>query len=158
MGTVVLHAGMGKAGSTSIQAWLAENVVRLRGLETSLLVLREASEDSTGEPLRLTPYTSGSADSNLIGMALTPDGGEIESYLDSFFEQLGAAATRGRVVVFSAERMAEFFFRGLPGFLGRLDELGGRHRVRVAYYVRPQNTALEASVGLSQRSPALSVL
>jgi len=47
------------------------------GYGASLVVLRE-SEDSTGERLRLTPYTSGSADSNLIGMALTPGGGERE--------------------------------------------------------------------------------
>jgi len=78
-------------------------------------------------------------------MALAPDGGEEEACLDSFFEQLDAAATRSRVVVFSAEGMSEFFFRALPAFLSRLDELGRRHRVRVAYYVRPQHTALEAA-------------
>ena len=92
MGTVVLHAGMGKAGSTSIQAWLAENAARLRGLETCLLVLRE-SDERTGARPRLTPYASGNANSNLIRMALTPGGGEEEAYLDSFFEQLGAATT-----------------------------------------------------------------
>jgi len=104
---------MGKAGSTSIQAWLAENAARLRGLETCLLVLRE-SDERTGARPRLTPYASGNANSNLIRMALTPGGGEDEAYLDSFFEQLGAAATRSRVVVLSAERMSEFFFRALP--------------------------------------------
>lgn len=145
MGTVVLHAGMGKTGSTSIQAWLAQNAARLSGLETCLLVLRGKGDESTAEPLRLAPYTSGSADSNLIRMALASDGGEHEACLDSFFEQLDAAATRSRVVVLSAEGMAEFFFRALPIFLKRLDELGSRHRVRVAYYVRPQHTALEAA-------------
>ncbi len=145
MGTVVLHAGMGKTGSTSIQAWLAEDAARLRRLETCLLVLRETSDGRTGVGLRLTPYTSGSADSNLITMALTSDGGENEACLDSFFAQLDAAATRSRVVVLSAEGMAEFFYRALPAFLSRLDELGDRHRVRVAYYVRPQHTALEAA-------------
>jgi hypothetical protein len=30
MGTVILHPGMGKAGSSSIQVWLAANVARLR--------------------------------------------------------------------------------------------------------------------------------
>lgn len=96
MGTVVLHAGMGKAGSTSVQFWLAENAARLRGLGSQLLVPPEESDARTADRLRLKAYTSGAANANLLAMALRLDGDEREAWLDSLFEQLDAAAERDR--------------------------------------------------------------
>ena len=143
MGTVVLHAGMGKAGSSSIQWWLAGNAGRLKESGISLLVARPG--DAPGERLRLTEYQSHKAASNDLQIAYdaAPESGE--ELLDSFFGQLDEAAERSRVVVLTAEAMAVFFWRGEAAFLNRLEAFGARHRVRVAYYVRPQHAALEAA-------------
>jgi hypothetical protein len=147
MGTVVLHAGIPKAGSSSIQSWLANNAESLRSqLGIGLMVVR--SRNLPGEKharLRVEEYASGGMNSGrfaraYIGFKRSP------RILDSFFAGVTEFADHHRVSVVSSESFAQLFSAGggdAP-FLSRLDGLAREHRVRVAYYIRPQHTCLEA--------------
>jgi hypothetical protein len=55
-----------------------------------------------------------------------------------------AASDAGAPVLVSSEGFSALFLRGDEVFLGALEALAARRPVHVAYYVRPQDTALEA--------------
>jgi len=140
MGTVVLHAGMGKAGSSSVQAWLAENANRLRKLQIGVLVAR-AEEKGAG--IQLDECRPGRINSDAVVDSYS-EASDKRAVVENVLEQLGAAATRHRLAVLTGGAMELFFWRGDEDFLSGLDDLARNHEVRVAYYVRPQHTALEA--------------
>lgn len=144
MGKVVLHPGRGKAGSSSIQAWLAHHVDRLRDTDIWFLTAPPGAADRGSRRIRLAPYTTGPANANSVLNAWEAEGSERRVLLDSFFEQVNAQAARSRITVVSAEAMSVFFWRLDEEFLQRMELLARGHDVRVAYYVRPQHTALEA--------------
>jgi len=143
MGTVILHPGMGKAGSSSSQVWLAANVARLRERGICVLSAPPDRREGTADAV-LAPYESGPANSNSVLDAWEAGGDEKARLLDAFFAQIEAFAERNRVTVVSAEAMSVYFWRVDAPFLSRLELLGSRHPVRVAFYVRPQHTSLEA--------------
>ena len=145
MATIVIHAGMAKAGSTSIQKWLAQNAGGLAETGVCVLVAKFDDRARREGPLRLSAYRSGVVVSNpVFEEAGKSEASKRTALLESFLEQLDAAASRHRVSVVTAEFLQHFFTRVDEQFLGQLDALAGRHEVRVAYYVRPQHTALEA--------------
>lgn len=146
MGVVVIHAGMGKAGSSSIQWWLARNAAELKQSGVSVVVARADGRGGEANSLELTEYRSGNAASNSFVLAYSAAGQRRPALLESFCEQLESAATRNRIVVISSEGMETLFQRSDGGgFVERLEKLARHLQVRVAYYVRPQHTALEAA-------------
>ncbi|MDQ1532397.1 MAG: hypothetical protein QOF28_158, partial [Actinomycetota bacterium] len=69
---------------------------------------------------------------------------ELTALVDGFVEALDRAATDLGTVLMTAEGFASFFIAGDERLLHGLDRLAQRHTLRIAYYVRPQHTALEA--------------
>jgi hypothetical protein len=138
---VVIHAGMGKAGSTSIQEWLRVRGARLRA-ESGIATL-VATVDGDGA-LAVVPHERGSTNSiEVIGRILDrPD--DRDRVLDAFVSGLAAAADRFGTVVLSSETFARPIAYGDEDLVRRLDDLAGGHEVAVAYYVRPQHRALES--------------
>ena len=151
MGIVVLHAGIPKAGSSSVQQWLRMNSTTLRERHEIFVFVAKCEgtsslEDKQAAPrVSLTLYQEGSINS----------GGMVECYLahdsnkkaiaQGFFEKLDQAASSYPMVVISGEAFAHLFWRGEEVFLEALEQLAHRHEIRVAYYVRPQHMALEAA-------------
>lgn len=144
MGTIVLHPGAPKAGSSSIQTWLARNAERIRESGINLLVVRFEDGECGDGRLELAEYRGQKLDWNAIRRVLESDAAGKRALLESFFEQLAAAANRHRVTVVSSETMGVFFSRADWIFLSGLEELAAEHELRIAYYVRPQHSALEA--------------
>jgi hypothetical protein len=70
--------------------------------------------------------------------------GNAPSIAQRFVRDLGDLAARHDKVLVTAEAFSMFFYRLDEPFLTALDALAGDHTVRVAYYVRPQHTAIEA--------------
>ncbi len=147
MGTVVLHAGIPKTGSSSIQSWLANNAEVLRSqLGVRLMVAR--NRILPGEKrrrLRVEEYASGGMNSGTFVQAYVGFKRSTR-ILDSFFAGVAEFATRHGLSVISSENFAQLFSvdGGDGPFLQSLDDLAREHRVRVAYYVRPQHSCLEA--------------
>ena len=140
MGTIVLHAGMPKAGSTSIQSWLAADAVSLRDQGVRIAV----ATDRGSHQVRVIPYESGSVLSGdfLYGyLGFGRDAGVLGRFIDG----LDQVARDAPITVVSAEGFANFFAPLDAQFVGALDQLASSHDVRVAYYVRPQHTSMEAA-------------
>ncbi|MBA3421284.1 MAG: hypothetical protein H0U12_05235 [Thermoleophilaceae bacterium] len=145
MGTVLIHAGMGKAGSSTIQGWLAPNAAELRERDIDVVVARLRREESRAVGIDVTDYRSGQVQSNDVIIAYWNQGVDKRAVFGRLFEGLDEAATRHRVVVLTGEALQRVFWRPDEEFLRALEALAGRHEVRVAYYVRPQHGALEAA-------------
>ncbi|HTK14908.1 MAG TPA: hypothetical protein VL769_00835 [Acidimicrobiia bacterium] len=143
MAEIVIHAGMPKTGSTSLQRWLVDNAERLRteyGIQ--ILVANGTRRDPTGR-LQLEPYESGNVNSGLVaeGWGLTTFAPEVPLH---FLAELGDLATQFSSVLLTGEGLSRFLWTANEQVLGGFQDLARRHTVRVAYYVRPQHTALEA--------------
>lgn len=137
---------MPKAGSSSIQAWLERNSSKLESdFEVCVLAARIDPRLSPARSVQLVPHKSGTVNSGgLIHLYVRPHTDK-DALTLNFFEQLEARAARNRVVVVSAEALAQPFWKLDRRFLRGFEDLSRRHLVRVAYYVRPQHTALEAA-------------
>lgn len=145
MGTVVIHAGMGKAGSSTIQAWLAPNAAQLRERDIDVVVALLRREQGKVVGIDVTDYRSGQIQSNDVIIAHWNHGVDKRAVFGRLFDGLDEAATRHRVVVLTAEALQRVFSQTDEDLMHGLEELAGRHEVRVAYYVRPQHGALEAA-------------
>lgn len=154
MSRIVLHAGMPKAGSTTIQQWIGANARSLLADRDTLTVVasyaKSASLARPSDPWSLEPYTSGRVNSSqLLGLndGLSRRGLEVdrESFLDVLFTRLRAFAEHHDTVLISGEGFSSFFWRRDEPFLVRLEGLAQAHDVTVSYYVRPQHTSLEAA-------------
>lgn len=151
MGTIVLHAGIPKAGSSSIQEWLRKHSAALRRrYEIFVLVSRcekDSSAKSTGACPRvsLTLHEGSSVNLGSLVRHYLAQNDNKKDICEQFFEQLDRAAECYPFVVLSDEALAHLFWRSEMIFLHGLGRLAGRHHIRVAYYVRPQHTALEAA-------------
>lgn len=145
MGTVVIHAGMGKAGSSTIQAWLGPNAAELRERGINVVDARLRREADRVVGIDVVDARSGSLQSNNVVIAYWREGVDKRSVFDRLFAGLDEAATRHRVAVLTAEALQRVFWLADEDFLLGLEDLAGRHEVRVAYYVRPQDSALEAA-------------
>ncbi len=147
MTTIFIHAGMAKTGSTSIQEWLKLRVDRLRD-QHGITVLEEVAA-TEAEPYGFTPLATGFhvyTNIFLVRYASCIEGGEeaLVPLAEEFAAALDQAASQFGTVLVTSEGFAALFQRGEKPFLHALEQLGRRHEVRVAYYVRPQNTAFEA--------------
>jgi hypothetical protein len=141
MGTIVLHAGTPKAGSSSIQTWLRQNDALLSDAGWHVVTYRV--DDTTGEAT-VSPARGGGVNSATIVRDYARSGRN-PATLDRFFQPLDQlAADLGNVVV-TGEGFARPFAEVDEPFLTRLESLASNHEVRVAYYVRAQHEALEAA-------------
>jgi hypothetical protein len=146
MGTVVLHAGIPKTGSSSIQTWIAHNAAALESeLDLGLMIVRSRVAPGDGHArLHVDRYESGGFNSGAfvrvyLGFKRDPRS------LGRLFDGIARFAERHPVSVISSESFAQLFTDGTEhAFLTRLDDLARTHPVRVAYYFRPQHSCLEA--------------
>lgn len=141
MGKIVIHAGMWKTGSTSIQWWLGRYGRKLR--ESGIVVLKTTVDDA-GE-VRTEVHPEGVMHSNAYGRYWGSHPKERRRIESEWFAQLDHHARSHPTVVLSGEALSRPFWMLDEPFLHGLDELAGTHDVHVAYYVRPQHTALEAA-------------
>jgi hypothetical protein len=142
---IIFHAGMSKAGSTSLQGWLAANLplLRSRGIESMRIEQRTATD-----PIAVVRSTHTNATSKFLPAAR--DRATRPEVARRICEQLDAQAAHADVLVVSSESYEVFFndvsdVSGVPSVLGHLDELARAHTLRIAYYVRPQHSWLESA-------------
>jgi hypothetical protein len=139
---IVIHAGMPKAGSSSVQLWLERNAGELRERGFTVVV---GSKTASGA-IELVPHERGPVNSGWIVNEAVRLPDELQRRRSAaFVAGLSAAAERYGSIVISAEAFAIPFWSLHPASLDRFQWLATRHRVRVAYYARPQHTCLEAT-------------
>jgi hypothetical protein len=139
--TVVIHAGMPKAGSSTIQHWLAVNARRLRREHDTVVAVARGAD-----PVRVGKYDGReSINSHALVLAMGRSEELRGPALGEFFSGLDEVAAKHPTVVVTSEAFAHSLWRPDEDFVDGLDDLGSRHRVRVALYLRPQHTALEAA-------------
>lgn len=144
MATIIIHAGMPKTGSTSVQRWIAVNADRIResyGVHTVV-----ATNQTTHNPTKrvhVEPFRSGRLNSGLFTYSWIAQD-RASGFARSFIAELASEADAFPTVLITAEALAVPFWMLDDAFLLALDDVASRHEVRVAYYVRPQHTAIEA--------------
>jgi len=148
----VLHAGRPKTGSSSIQHWLEQQTRQLRD-EHGIVPVVARSDAKSEDRSVVETYKSGKVTSkDFVGRYRQR--GRPRAMVDSLVEGLDRLASRGTIVV-SAEEFARLLKDPDEGFVEGLNRLAEHHSVRLAYYVRPQHTALEATwcqMGFRHRS------
>ncbi len=160
MALIIFHAGMSKTGSTSIQEWLAAHLplLRSRGIQSMRI-----EQSRPTDPVALVPSTRANATSKFLPAAR--DQATRPEVARRICEELDAHAAHADVLVVSSESY-EVFFNDVANakgdvtsphdeghrvdafgasVLGHLDALARAHSVRVAYYVRPQQSWLESA-------------
>lgn len=139
MGTIILHAGMSKTGSSAIQGYLVRGQ---RELAAAGVVVAAGRPDGAG--VRVEEFRSGPVNSgDLVPHLRDPSAGPAAAM--SLADELDRLARGHPWVVLTGEAFEQPFWRPDHDVLAALQQLAGRHHVRVAYYVRPQHTALEAA-------------
>lgn len=145
MGVVVLHAGMPKAGSSSIQTWIKAHASELATThDVVVLVARAHGPTRATSSVRFERYTAGSVNSGFFMRRYTALHGSAR-LVERLVDAISALADEHAVVLLSSEGFARPFYETDVLLLDGLNELGRHHEVRVAYYVRPQHLAIEAS-------------
>lgn len=148
MGSVLLHSGMPKTGSTSIQTWLLEqlDLLAARGVHVVLDRSEPDGSDYRIGAVADAPIVNANVFVVRYAGALQRREGRdaLVALSEEFATALDAAVARLDRVIVSSEAFASLFQRGEVPFLDALDDLASRHDVTVAHYVRPQDTALEA--------------
>jgi hypothetical protein len=137
MSTLVLHAGRGKTGSSSIQRWLAREAKRLQS-EHGVHVLVATNPSAPGGS-QVVACQGGSAKSSLGHWPFDAARAEM------LFTSIERALDRHGTVVLSSEGFGRWFYEANPEVLSVLQDLALRHDVKVAYYVRPQHANLESA-------------
>jgi hypothetical protein len=141
MGTIVIHAGMPKAGSSAVQHWLRTNARRLRRKHD--ITLAVAAVD---DPIRVREFDSrGSINSHALGQAMGKGEEVWRATLARFFSDLQTLSDEHAFVVLTSETFDVPVSHADESFLAGLDDLAAEHRVLISSYVRPQHTAMEAA-------------
>jgi hypothetical protein len=142
MAVIVLHAGMPKTGSSSIQQWLQGSWRALR--EEGFTVLTTSRSDS--DDIAFVPYEQGAVDSGwMIGKAVGKPPAAQQRTVDAVMEELVWCAARFGDLIVSSEHFSLPLWSLHSPTLAGFQQLSSRHELRVAYYVRPQDSALEAA-------------
>jgi hypothetical protein len=135
--SIVFHVGMPKAASTTLQQWLGANVEWLR--ERGVRVMRILCDDATGK-VSLVP-----ARTKKVGSWFPADPATRVGALARICAALDDHHDDGDTILLTSESYSVLFDGfGRRDMLPHVDELGRRHRVRIAYYVRPQHAWLES--------------
>lgn len=143
MATIIIHAGMPKTGSTAIQEFLAGNGDLLAKHSITVAVASRARHGP--DPIAVRPYKSGAATSWQAAQLILKRSEETPAIMSALVNGLKGMASESATVVMTAEGLAHPIWRNELAVLRPLDGLAEQHEVRVAYYVRPQHTALEAA-------------
>jgi hypothetical protein len=148
IGSVLIHAGMFKTGSSSIQTWLRDNATELHDVH-HITIVRENS--GPAEMTRFEPFTGGRSVTTMAflmqfhaGLQRSAPQEELSALVDGFIDGLDRVASTLGTVLLTAEGFTSLFSPANELFLQGLDRLAQLHEVRVAYYVRPQDGALES--------------
>lgn len=146
MSRVILHAGMPKTGSSSIQNWMRSVSGRLN--DRGLTIIHDGEPDRPGE---LAPFRSGlNVASNRFLLRYhaelrgDDDPERRAALVDELIDGVGRLADELGDVVITAEGFAVLLIAPDPHFMAGLQRLTATHEVDLAYYVRPQDSALEA--------------
>lgn len=133
---------MPKSGSSSIQRWLSASAKSLR--QSGFTVVR-APANSAGA-VAFEPYEHGQLNSGwIVNQAVSwPRSRQID-LVDRLVDALADAADKHGNIVLSGESFAHVFWSLREEALNRFEQLSKRHRLCVAYYVRPQHSTLEAA-------------
>jgi hypothetical protein len=137
MGTLVLHAGRGKTGSSSIQCWLGDNAGWLRRQHGVHVMAAVRTDHPNG--FDVVECQHGSSKSFLGHWPLDRVGAE------KLFATLDGSLGTDKMIVLSSEGFGRWFYDINEAVLARLDRFALVHEVKVAYYVRPQHTSLESA-------------
>ena len=138
--SLTIHAGVAKAGSSSIQRWLAKNADRLRrSHDTVIAVARE------GQPISVGVYDGAEINSAALVSAMVSGGERRAPALRSFIAGLESLCETHSHVVVTSEAFESLLWRPDEDFVLALDALAATRSVRVVYYLRPQHSALEAA-------------
>jgi hypothetical protein len=140
---IIIHAGMPKTGSTSLQHWLIDNAERLQTQGVQIVVATNRTRRNPTRRVQVEPYESGTVNSGLVVRAWGLSRFAPEVPLRFLAELDELAAQFGNVLV-TGEGLSKFLWTGDERVLAGFQALARSHTVRVAYYVRPQHTALEA--------------
>jgi hypothetical protein len=143
VGSVVLHIGRPKAGSSSIQAWLGANVEALAA--HGVQVATFAADGATAEAVPTRRRTANAAAFGRRYQVKRTLGGDVEAFVHGAVGSLGALADRHGCIVVSSEGLAGVLDHDDEVFSAALERLATGHEVQVVVYVRPQHAALEAS-------------
>jgi hypothetical protein len=139
VGVIIFHVGMPKAGSTSLQLWLAERHTMLRERNIACMRIAQFFDD---DPITLEPITPTDVTSKFVANEDEHRPEAVRRLCDA----LDAYAQRDEVVVLSSESYEVLFsMTGRRDVLPHFDALARAHDVRIAYYVRPQHTWLESA-------------
>jgi len=146
VGTIILHVGMPKTGSTSIQTWIQRAAPVLRDAHGIQVMHDTLSRDAGAS---MVPY-EGTGGVATIGFllrlqaALNTDAtpATLHEITDQFALSLDAAAHAHGTVLATSEGLSTPIIRGVEPFLDSLGSLTSSHSVRIVCYVRPQHTAI----------------
>ena len=139
MAVIVLHAGMPKTGSTTLQLWLAQHQPLLA--ERGIRVRRLVPGEMQGTILAVPPGAV-DARSRLVGH----DPATRRDVVRRLCEKIAEEAATAEMLVVTSEAYEVFFnSAGWRAVLDEFDSLASSHSVRVAYYVRPQHAWLESA-------------
>lgn len=145
MGTILIHAGMPKTGSTAVQQFLrrSRSLLESRGITVAVATLT----DEGLLPLRVHEHETGNVNSfGVVPLMLRFQQPATKPLvMRALTEGLDRLADKWETVVLTSESLAQPFWQIDRDVLDHLEGLASRHPVRVAYYVRPQHTALEAA-------------
>ncbi len=109
-----------------------------------VLVATSTTQPNTTGEVRLEPYESGRVNSGPL-IKTWYAAGRSPLIARGFIDDLARFADLYPGVLVTAEALSQAFWRVDETFLSGFEELARDHEVRVAYYVRPQHTAIEAS-------------
>lgn len=145
MAVIVLHAGMPKAGSSSIQRWLHRGWTTLREEGFTVVV---APRSELGE-IAVIPYEETETEAVDSGWMITeavqaPPATQQEA-VDALIDGLAETAARLGNLIITSEHFAIPFWRLHDPTLAGFQRLASSHDLRIAYYARPQHTSLEAA-------------
>lgn len=148
MSTILIHAGMPKTGSTSIQSWLRRHSARLRDECGKTVVVQrdDDPDDQRFSALEHGPFaTSNRFLLHLFRLRQVDASPERVARLsDDFGSALVSAADEHGDVIVTAETFADPILTADPGVLDALQMAAAHHTVQVVLYVRPQHDAIEA--------------
>ena len=149
MATAIIHAGMGKTGSSSIQLWLAANMnILSEKYGTNVLRAYVRSDEETGRLkciLQQVEEDTHSDSNELVQASHSMVAEEKHAFYASFYSQLRDFLDRGINVIISAEAFYTLLVNYNHAFLTPLNNIAENHNVHVAYYVRPQDEAMESA-------------
>jgi hypothetical protein len=140
---IIIHAGMPKTGSTSLQHWLIDNAERLQSRGVQIVVATNRTRRNPTRRVQVEPFESGNVNSGLVVRAWGLSRFAPEVPL-RFLAELDELATQFGNVLVTGEGLSKFLWTGDEQVLAGFQALARSHTVRIAYYVRPQHTALEA--------------